>query len=235
MTDFLLVHGSCHGAWCWRDVIPELVALGHRARAIDLPSHGADPTDPAEATLESYAQAILDALEGPTVLVGHSMGGYPITQAAENDPSHISRLVYLCAYVPRGDESLADMRRSAARQPLAPAIRIAPDRITMGFDPDMVGALFYHDCPEGTLDYARAHLCPQPMRPQATPLRRTGRGAGIARSYIRCDDDRAIPPEFQAEMTRDWPPEDVHALPVSHSPFFASPKRLAALLSEIAS
>jgi pimeloyl-ACP methyl ester carboxylesterase len=44
MAEFLLIHGSCHGAWCWRDVLPELERLGHSARAIDLPSHGVDQT-----------------------------------------------------------------------------------------------------------------------------------------------------------------------------------------------
>lgn len=233
MTDFLLVHGSCHGAWCWRDVIPALEALGHSARAIDLPSHGQDPTPAAEVTLESYARAVIEAIDGKAVLVGHSMGGYPITQAAEYAPERVARLIYLCAYVPRPGESLADMRRSASRQPLAPAIRVAPDRVTMSFDPQMAEAVFYHDCPEGTVEYALAHLCPQPMKPQSTPLDATGRSAGIPRSYIRCDDDRAIPPEFQESLTRDWPAEDVHALPVSHSPFFAMPERLAALLDEI--
>ena len=53
MSDFLLIHGSCHGAWCWDDLIPELEALGHTARAIDLPSHGADKTPVAEVSLDS--------------------------------------------------------------------------------------------------------------------------------------------------------------------------------------
>ena len=39
MARFLLIHGSCHGAWCWRDLLPELAARGHEARAIDLPFH----------------------------------------------------------------------------------------------------------------------------------------------------------------------------------------------------
>ena len=30
MSDFLLVHGSAHGAWCWRDLIPSIVAEHHR-------------------------------------------------------------------------------------------------------------------------------------------------------------------------------------------------------------
>lgn len=74
MSDVLLVHGAANGAWCWHRVVTALAAYGHRARAIDLPSHGDDMTDPATVTLDAYADAILAATRGPTLLVGHSMG-----------------------------------------------------------------------------------------------------------------------------------------------------------------
>ncbi|MEC7961756.1 MAG: esterase, partial [Pseudomonadota bacterium] len=28
MARFLLIHGSAHGAWCWRDLIPALETQG---------------------------------------------------------------------------------------------------------------------------------------------------------------------------------------------------------------
>ena len=72
MSDILLVHGSCHGAWCWRDLIPALQELGHSPRAIDLPSHGDDTTPVNAVTLDSYADAVLAASTPDTVVVGHS-------------------------------------------------------------------------------------------------------------------------------------------------------------------
>ncbi|WP_238379741.1 alpha/beta fold hydrolase [Celeribacter ethanolicus] len=61
MTDpsVLLIHGSAHGAWCWRDLLAELHARGLKARALDLPSHGADRTPYDEIGLDSYRDAIL--------------------------------------------------------------------------------------------------------------------------------------------------------------------------------
>ena len=76
MTDILLIHGSCHGAWCWSEVLAELDALGHTARAIDLPGHGNDPTQRETVTLDAYADAILSAIDGPTMVVGHSTGAF---------------------------------------------------------------------------------------------------------------------------------------------------------------
>lgn len=234
MARFLLIHGSGHGAWCWRDVVPALEALGHEARAIDLPSHGDDPTPVGAVTLDRYAEAILAALDGPAIVVGHSMGGYPITRAAEIDPSRISRLVYLCAYTPWPGLSLAQMRREAATQPLLPAIRMAEDGQSFTFDPALAADIFYRDCPPGTADYALPRLTPQPVQPNDVPVALTDRSRGLPRSYVVCAHDGAIPCEFQREMAARFAPDDVKELPCGHSPFFAMPDRLAGLLDTIA-
>ncbi|MFN4154705.1 MAG: alpha/beta fold hydrolase [Paracoccaceae bacterium] len=234
MSDFLLIHGSCHGAWCWHRVIPALEALGHRARAIDLPGHGRDRTPAGEVTLDSYAAAICAGLTGPTVLVGHSMAGYPITAAAETDPTRIAALVYLCAYAPVSGMSLADMRRAGPRQPLAPAIRVDKAQGTFSFDPARTAALFYHDCDRQAQTLAALCLTPQPIVPQETPLTLTPRSQSLPRHYIRCTDDRAIPPEYQAVMALSVPKANRTALPASHSPFFACPDALAQRLHSIA-
>jgi pimeloyl-ACP methyl ester carboxylesterase len=234
MADFLLIHGSGHGAWAWRDVIPLLRDLGHEARAIDLPGHGDDQTPIEAVLLETYRDAVLSALGDRTIVVGHSMGGYPITAAAEAAPARIAALVYLCGYVPATGQSLADMRRAGPRQPLTPAIRRAEDGMSFTFDPAMLRALFYHDCPDEAVEYALARLCRQPVLPQETPLDETFRAEALPRRYIVCEDDRAIPPEYQAYMARGFQARDVHRIPTSHSPFFAAPGLLARTLDDIA-
>lgn len=234
MAEFLLIHGSCHGAWCWHRVLPELAQLGHGARAIDLPSHGRDRTSPKDVTLESYARAILEALDRPMIVVGHSMAGYPITAAAELDPSRIQTLVYLCAYAPVSGLSLADMRRAGPRQPLLPAIRMTADRVSFSFDPAFADDLFYHDCDAQSRALARLCLCPQPVLPQETPLAVTAHSQGLPRHYIRCTEDRAIPPEYQSVMSAGFDAGNRHELPTSHSPFFSMPQALARMLDAIA-
>ena len=234
MSDILLIHGAAHGAWCWHRVIPALQTLGHRARAIDLPSHGADQTDPAQVTLDLYARAILDAAEGPTLLLGHSMGGFPITAAAQHAPERFTALIYLCAYLPRAGQTLAEMRKAGSSQPLAGAFQIDATRTTFTFDPSQAPALFYHDCPPEDVALAQASLCPQPIRPQETPIPNTSRAEQLPRFYIRCTDDRAIPPDYQTTMSASLPPDHVLALPTSHSPFFSAPEALARQIDEIA-
>lgn len=219
MQPILLIHGSCHGAWCWRDTLPFL----NNATAIDLPGHGQDHTPLLQVSLDLYVEAILDAITAPTVLVGHSMAGYPITAAALRAPEKIARLVYVCAYVPQSGLSLADMRRAGPRQPLLEAIETSADRQSFSFRPDMVADKLYHDCPAETVAYAQAHLGPQAIKPQTTPL--TFDTIIPPSRYILCSQDRAIPPEYQATMSKTC--TNFQQLDCSHSPFFAQPQALA--------
>lgn len=233
MADILLIHGSLHGAWCWDFLRPELARLGHNARAIDLPAHGADDMPPGEATLDLYAQRIAGALGPETLLLGHSMAGYPITAAAELAPEKISALLYLAAYIPQAGLGLADLRRRARRQPLMEALRVSEDRQTWFVEGDLAPAVFYHDVPEARRDWAIGQLRPEPIAPQETPM--TPRLAEpLPRHYILCEDDRTVPPEAQAEMAAALPEAQRHRIAGSHSPFLARPAELARLIDKIA-
>ena len=231
MADIVLIHGSCFGAWCWHRLIPALNALGHNARAIDLPRGGAHP---ATASLQAQADAILEGLRPDTLLLGHSAGGLPITAAAETDPSHIRALIWLCAYAPEEGSSVASLRRRQQEQPLRPAIRINRNKGSYSFDPAQADRLFFHDCLASDRALAAANLCPEAIAPQETPLRLTRNSQSLPRFYITCQDDRAIPPAFQHEMSLTVPPENRFTLTCGHAPFFAQPNETAALLHQIA-
>ncbi|WP_083099219.1 alpha/beta fold hydrolase [Pseudophaeobacter leonis] len=233
MTDFLLIHGSCHGAWCWRDVIPALEARGHSARAIDLPGHN-DGRDLATVTLQETAEAILAASTPETVVLGHSWAGYPMSATAEIDPSALRGLIYLCAYVPTSGQSLIDMRKAGPRQTIGAAAIKNPDGASYTIDPAEAPRLFYHDCPAEAVAYALPRLCAQAILPQDTPLTLGKNWQDTAKAYIRCTQDQTIPPEYQAAMVTNWPQGSVHDMHCSHSPFFADPEGLADLVGHIA-
>lgn len=234
MPPFLLVHGSCHGAWCWREVLSNLHNRGVDARAIDLPAHGADPTPVSEVTLDLYAEAILAAIDEPAVLVGHSAGGYAITAAAERAPEKVACLIHVCAYIPAPGLSMIDRIRAQPVQPMQAAFRSAPDRLSYSVEPGGARALFYHDCPPEAVAEALRSLCPEPILPQKTVLALTERSASVPQHYILCSEDRAIPPQVQAAMVAGWPAGSVSKLATSHSPFLAAPAALADRLVAIA-
>jgi pimeloyl-ACP methyl ester carboxylesterase len=123
------------------------------------------------------------------------------------------------------------MRMQAPRQPLLPFIRMREDGLGWGVDRDDLHALFYHDCPPGTVEYAAENLCIQATRPTAEPVP-LHHSLALPRYYVRCADDRTIPPEFQITMTQDWPADHVATMTCAHSPFFADPQGLADILSD---
>ena len=109
MARMVLVHGAFAGAWTWASVVPGLEAAGHVVEAIDLPGAAGDPTPVDEIDLRRYADRVVAQLaegEEPAVLVGHSMGGMVITQAAALAPRRVIRLVYVCAFLPHAGQSL---------------------------------------------------------------------------------------------------------------------------------
>src|SRR4051812_2321482 len=98
LASVVLVHGAAHSGWCWDRVVAGLTAAGITARAVDLPGHGQDTG--ALTDLHGNAAsvtAVLDAMEGPVVLVGHSLGGAVITEAGVHPK--VVRLVYIAAMV----------------------------------------------------------------------------------------------------------------------------------------
>lgn len=104
MATFGLVHGAYHGAWCWERLTPELEARGHRVLSVDLPCEDplAGASEYAAAAIEAFADA-----DDDLVLVGHSLGGLSIPLVAQARP--VTRLVFLCALVPRPGRAHEDV------------------------------------------------------------------------------------------------------------------------------
>src|SRR3990172_1861078 len=112
MARFVLVHGAFGGAWCWEPVTEPLEAAGHTVEALDLPGGGEDQTPIEDVTLESCAERVCTVLaQRPerAVLVGYSMGGAVVTQAAAMCPERIASLIFVCAFMPGDGQSLLDL------------------------------------------------------------------------------------------------------------------------------
>jgi pimeloyl-ACP methyl ester carboxylesterase len=96
-TNIVLVHGFWADGSSWSKVIPILRNTGHQVVAVQLPLHSvADDVATVKRALEQ--------LKGPIILVGHSYGGFVITNAAYNN-SNVTGLVYVAALAPDEGET----------------------------------------------------------------------------------------------------------------------------------
>ncbi len=238
MAVCVLVHGAWHGAWCWDRLRPELVAAGHRVVAPDLPGSGADPTPAAQVTLADYVAtvvAVIEALDEPVVLVGHSLAGLTITPVAEAVPDRVRALVYLSAQLMPAGVSLAAWREGKPATLIAENRTMSDDGLTSTIRPEALTGIFYGDCSKADADWAISRLRPQPVAVYGTPVQRSeARWGRVPRYYIECLQDRAIPIADQREMLAATPCKRVIALDSAHSPFLSMPARLAACIDEVA-
>lgn len=233
---FVLIAGAWHGAWCWGRIIPLLAAAGHRVLTPELPGTGADTTDPARVTLETWARYLVDTVsaESLPVLVGHSRAGIVISRAAELAPDRIGMLVYLSAYLlPSGAHMAAEARGDTGS--LVPANMVpAASGVTCTLNPAVVHEAFYGDCDQETLAFATARLAPEPLKPLVSPVRVTdARFGSVRRAYIECSRDRTVSLAAQRRMQATLPCDPVITLESDHSPFLSHPRELAAALEEL--
>ena len=227
MTTILLVHGSCHGAWCWEKIIPRLGAQGFKAIAIDLPSHGQDDTPWWRVTLGAYARAVCDAARthGPVVAVGHSMGGGLITQAANEEPDLFAGLIYLSGFVPKGGETILGLAR---RDPLWRGFSVPRYHVgTITVWPERMVDTFYNTCDPRDAERAIARLTPQPIFPLVQPIAKA-REPQPPKAFIECARDNTISLELQRYMHARFEMTGVATLDTDHSPFYSAPSQLTA-------
>jgi len=111
----VLVHGAFVDGSSWAGVIAELKAADVDVIAPPnmLRGIGADA---------AYLTGLVNALDRPVVLVGHSYGGAVITQAGA-DANRVVGLVYVAAFAPEEGEPLVEINARYPDVPLAAALR----------------------------------------------------------------------------------------------------------------
>ena len=112
----VLVHGFWGGAAHWGKVIVDLHARGYsNLRAVELPLTSL--ADDAERT-----RKMVEQIQGPVLLVGHSYGGAVITEMG--DLPNVVGLVYIAAFAPDAGESPGGITQ---QNPPTAAANLTPD------------------------------------------------------------------------------------------------------------
>jgi pimeloyl-ACP methyl ester carboxylesterase len=233
----VLVHGASHGAWCWEQVIPRLESQGFTVDAPDLPGLGQDNTAADLVTFQAYVDRIRGVMlsrDEPVTLVGHSMGGWPISQAAELLPHRVHRLIYLAAVVPQSGESLNSILQTMplfGQRSARDYMRPSADGLFVEFSEAAACEAFYNCTERSTALLAARRLRPQSVAPLLTAVQLTPeRWGAIPKTYIVCARDNTLPSATQRWFCFRIGGVTMCEIDSDHSPFYSAPVTLAEII-----
>ena len=222
-TNVVLVHGGFVDGSGWQGVYKILKKDGFNVSIVQ------NPTLSLEGDVAA-TRMVIDAQDGPVVLVGHSYGGAVITEAG-TDPN-VAALVYITAFAPDKGESVNTL--IADPPPGAPVPPILPPRDGFLFlDKEKFAASFAADV---TADDA------QFMADSQVPWGVNALGGSITdpawRSkpswYLVATEDRMIPPPAQRSMS-ERAGSTVVEVAGSHAIYVSQPQAVADLIKQAAS
>ena len=147
----VLVHGAFANSSSWEGVTRILLADGYPVVAAANPLRGLQSD-------ADYVNAVLNSIQGPIVLVGHSYGGMVITNAVK-DNSNVQALVYVDAFAPEAGESAFSLSTLYPGSTLGDAIYPVPlpdGTADLYIQNDKFHAQFAADLPEADTQWMAA-------------------------------------------------------------------------------
>lgn len=223
VKNVVLVHGGFVDGSGWEGVHKLLTKDGYKVSVVQNPTLSL--SDDVAVT-----RRVIDAQDGPVILVGHSYGGVVITEAG-NDPN-VSALVYIAAFAPDKGESVASLIKDPPPGAAVPPI-LPPQDGFLFLDRDKFADSFAADVEAEKAAFMADSQVPwgvEALQGEITePAWKTK-----PTWYLVSTEDRMIPPPAQRFMSERAGAKVVEAAG-SHSIYVSKPEAVADLIKEAAS
>lgn len=220
VKNVVIVHGAFADGSEWRRVADILDKDGYKVSVVQEPLTSL--ADDVAAT-----RRVLDAQQGPTLLVGHSYGGVVITEAG-NAPN-VAGLVYIAAFIPDQGESAVSLLSQAIAA--NNDMRATKDDF-LYLDPAAFPADFAADLPPAEANF---------MARSQTMLAKAAGGAPVTTAAwhqkkswaLVATHDHNINPDLERTMAKRAGSETIE-VPGSHAVYASKPKEVASLIERAA-
>jgi pimeloyl-ACP methyl ester carboxylesterase len=213
----VLVHGAFAESASWNGVIRRLQDQGYTAIA------AANPLRSLSGDAQFLA-SILESIEGPVVLVGHSYGGSVISNGALGN-ENVKALVFVAAFAPEEGESIGELSGRSPGSTLGETLESV--RLSDGTTDLYIRQEEYHQQFAADAPAEQAALDAVTQRPLRDVAQNEGSGAPAWKSvpswFVFPELDKNIPLEahrFMAERAQAREVVEIegapHAVGVSH-------------------
>jgi pimeloyl-ACP methyl ester carboxylesterase len=213
----VLVHGAFAESAGWEGVIGILQEQGYTA--IAAPNHLRSLSGDAESVA-----GVLDSIEGPVVLVGHSYGGAVISNAALGK-ENVRAMVFVAAFAPEEGESIGELSGLYPGSTLGDTLKTVP--LPDGTTDLYIRREEYHGQFAADVPAGQAALMAATQRPLRDVALNEGSGSPAWKDapswFVIPELDKNIPPEAQRFMAERAEAREVleiegasHVVGVSH-------------------
>jgi pimeloyl-ACP methyl ester carboxylesterase len=219
--NIVLVHGLWADGSSWSKVIPILQNAGHRVIAVQL----------AERSLAEDVATVkraIDLVGGPTILVGHSFGGFVITNAGYNN-QNVTGLVYVSAFAPDEGESAVNF---VPVESLPPGLLVFDSGGFAYLNPEMFPQAFAQDV--NTTEAETLAVVQKPAH-QSLFTEKSGPPAWkqLPTWFEVSEGDHIIPPDAQRMFAQRMNATTI-SLNSSHASLVSHPNEIAQLILDAA-
>ncbi len=237
---YVLIHGAWHDGSGWDQVRGHIESAGHTVHTPTLAGNGPgediDRTIGHDVATQSAVDYITSHDLSDIILVGHSYGGTILSTVAEAIGERIRRLVYWNAFVLLDGESIDDVSPPHYKDMMdGSAAERGDGSCVLPYYP-VWRELFCNDMDDAAAQHAYSLTSPHPRKTLAdkVSLKRFW-DLPIAKSYINCTEDTAMPhgdfawhPRFSARLG----PARIVQMPGGHEALFSNPQLLAEKIIE---
>jgi pimeloyl-ACP methyl ester carboxylesterase len=222
VRNVVLVHGGFVDGSGWQGIYESLTRDGFHVAIVQNPTLSL--AGDADAT-----RWILDAQNGPAVLVGHSYAGAIITEAGTH--LNVAALVYVCAFAPDKAESVGSLIAGFPADGPQPPI-LPPREDFLFLDRDKFHASFAADLPDSQAAFMADSQVPWNVAAPGAPVTDPAWRAKPS-WYLVTTEDRMIPPPAQRTMASRIG-ATVTEVAASHSVYVSQPEVVASLIAQAA-